>query len=42
MNIYKTLKEEITVGAFKDILLPTLNKLSDLLRRICITSRRGR
>lgn len=31
MNIYKALKEEITVGAFKDILLPILNKLSDLI-----------
>lgn len=39
MNIYKILKEEITVGQFKDNLLPTLNKLSDLLRRIHFTSR---
>jgi len=31
MNIYKALKEEITVGAFKDTLLPILNKLSDLI-----------
>ena len=31
MNIYKALKEQITVGDFKDRLLPTLNKLSDLI-----------
>lgn len=31
MNIYKALKEQMTIGDFKDQLIPALNKVSDLI-----------
>ena len=31
MNIYKALKEQMTIGDFKERLVPALNKVSDLI-----------